>query len=151
MATRSPELTLGMFVGGFLIDLDHYFDYFAFNGQRDMRPASFLRYYSELHFERVVLPLHAYELMACLALVNLYFPHLFLVGYLIGAAMHLGLDLIFNQGVVGSTLRFYSFLYRARHGFAKARLLRPEAVEAARAASQQASIKPSRPAPAESL
>jgi hypothetical protein len=44
-ATGSVPLTLGVAAGGFLIDVDHALDYVLFDGQRDLRPASFLRYY----------------------------------------------------------------------------------------------------------
>lgn len=125
-ATQSTIMAAGAFVGGFLIDLDHYFDYFVFNKQRDPRPRPFLDYYMNNRFERVVLPLHAYELMFALAAFAWFFPNPLLVGYLIGAVMHMSLDLHFNRDVIGSTLPFYSFAYRARQKFCKKRLLRPE-------------------------
>lgn len=121
--TRSTELTAGVFAGGFLIDLDHLFDYVAFNGQRDLRPSRFLEYYFKFEFTKVVLPLHAWELMGVLAVVAIFFPHPLLLGYLIGATVHLGLDLIFNQAMVPSIFSFYSFTYRARRGFDKERLI----------------------------
>lgn len=121
-ATRSTELTVGVFAGGFLIDLDHVFDYVAFNGQRDLRPSRFLNYYFKLEFTKVVLALHAWELMGALAVFAIFFPHPLLLGYLIGATVHLGLDLIFNQGMVRSIFSFYSITYRARRGFDKNRL-----------------------------
>lgn len=126
--TQSLGLTAGVITGGFFIDLDHYFDYLAFNKQRDLRPASFLDYYFKFKFDWIVLPLHSYELMAALAMLALYYPAPPLLGYLIGATMHMTLDLLFNDDVVESTLSFYSFVHRARMGFAKHRLLRPEAV-----------------------
>ena len=123
-ATRSPVLTAGVFIGGFLIDLDHLFDYLIFNGQRDLRPRKFVEYYMTLQFDRVVIFLHSYELMAVLIVIAIVTPHPLLVGYLIGATLHLSLDLIFNQWALGPTLPFYSFIYRARRGFARSRIIR---------------------------
>jgi hypothetical protein len=129
-ATQSVELAAGAFAGGFLIDLDHYFDYFVFNKQRDPRPRPFLEYYLNNRFNLVVLPLHAYELMAVLGGLAFFFPNPLLIGYLIGAAMHMGLDLHFNQECVGSTVPFYSFIYRAKNKFLKKHLLRgPKSAE----------------------
>lgn len=124
-ATRSTAMTAGAFAGGFLIDLDHLFDYVTFNRQRNLHPSNFLRYYlRDRDFRWVVLPLHAYELMCALAAIAYFFPHPLLLGYLIGAALHMGLDVIFNQNVCKSSVLFYSILYRAARGFSRERLIR---------------------------
>ena len=116
--TGSWTLTAGIVAGGFLIDVDHAFDYVVFDGQRDLRPAAFLRYYVEGRVRRVVLALHSWELMAILAVLAWMTPSPWLVGYLLGASMHLALDLAFNGEVVPrSILAFYSFSYRASHRF----------------------------------
>ena len=44
-ATGSAPLLTGLVAGGFLIDIDHALDYVLFEGQRDLRPGAFLRYY----------------------------------------------------------------------------------------------------------
>src|SRR5262245_17228053 len=51
----SWPVTLGLALGGFLIDLDHAFDYVVFDRQRDLRPRAFLRYYLEGRVRRTVL------------------------------------------------------------------------------------------------
>ena len=67
LVTGSTELSVGCFVGGFLIDVDHYLDYLVFEKQwRRPGPASFLRYYFKNELQRVVLPLHSLELMTLL-------------------------------------------------------------------------------------
>ena len=117
-ATGSWTLTAGIVAGGFLIDVDHAVDYVVFDGQRDLRPGAFLRYYMEGRVRRVVLGLHSWELMAVLAVLAWMAPNPWLVGYLLGASMHLALDLAFNGEVVPrSILAFYSFSYRAAHRF----------------------------------
>lgn len=118
VATDSWALTAGVAAGGFLIDVDHAVDYVVFDRQRDLRPGTFLRYYVEGRVRRVVLALHSWELMTLLALVAWMAPAPWLVGYLVGASMHLALDVAFNGEMVPrSILAFYSFSYRAAHRF----------------------------------
>src|SRR5262249_9450078 len=66
MLTGAAGVTAGVAVGGFLIDVDHAVDYVLFDGQGDLRPGAFLRYYLEGRVQRLVLVLHSYELFAVL-------------------------------------------------------------------------------------
>src|SRR5262245_2790406 len=43
----SLPLATAVALGGFFIDIDHAVDYVLFDGQRDLRPTVFLRYYLE--------------------------------------------------------------------------------------------------------
>jgi hypothetical protein len=114
----SLALAAGLAAGGFFIDVDHAVDYVLFEGQRDLRPGAFLRYYLEGRMRRVVLVLHSYELFAILAWLAWWSGSIALTGYLLGALMHLGLDIVFNgEQTPRSIGAFYSFGYRARHGF----------------------------------
>jgi len=124
-ATGSVELAAGCFTGGFLIDVDHYLDYLVFEGPwRHPDPASFLRYYFTDQPKRVVLPLHSVELMTLLALAAYLWPLKFLVGYLLGAAMHLVCDIAVNGDyVIRNRYLFYVFTYRASVGFLTCNLL----------------------------
>lgn len=124
--SRSPALAAGVFVGAFLIDLDHYFDFVVIHRGNGFGPRAFLRYYGEHRYDRLVLGLHGYEQMAALLGLGLLFPHPALTGYLIGAAFHLTLDVIFNGRMTLSPLLFYSFIHRARRGFRKTELMKPE-------------------------
>jgi len=118
--------TLGIALGGFLIDVDHAVDYVLVERQRDLRPAAFLRYYVEGRVRRTVLVLHAWELLALLAVVAGWTGSAALTGYLLGAGMHLLLDVLFNGELTPrSILAFYSVAYRATHGFDTERLLAP--------------------------
>src|SRR5215471_11254867 len=118
LGTGNAALTAGLAVGGFLIDLDHVFDYLVFEKQRDLRPSAFLRYYLEGRVERVVLPLHSYELVALLMLLAWVFHADWLWGYVLGAALHLPLDILWNGRLVpGGLVHFYSFTVRAHAGF----------------------------------
>ena len=122
--TGSLPLAAAVGVGSFLIDVDHIFDYVVFEKQRDLRPGAFLRYYVEGHIRLAVLPLHSYELFAILALIAWWTESTLLSGYLVGALLHLGLDIIFNGRVTPySIAAFYSFSYRLYHRFDAAALL----------------------------
>jgi len=117
-AIGSLPLTVGVVVGGFLIDLDHLADYLVIERQRDLRPGAFLRFYLEGRARRVVLVLHSYELFALLGLLAWWHASLALGGYLIGALMHLVLDIVFNGKLTPRSIgAFYSFGYRLAHRF----------------------------------
>jgi hypothetical protein len=124
--TGSAELTVAIGAGGFLIDVDHAIDYVLFEGQRDLRPGVFLRYYLDGSVRRTVLVLHSYELFALLGALAWWMNAVPLWGYLAGAVMHLGLDLAFNGRYAPySIVAFYSFGYRWAHGFRASALLGP--------------------------
>jgi len=117
-ATDSVALTVGLAAGGFLIDVDHAVDYVLFEGQRDLRPASFLRYYLSGRVRRAVLVLHSYELLAVLAGVAWLTGVEWLWGWVFGMLLHLPLDIVFNgKFASGGLVSFYSFIVRARVGF----------------------------------
>ena len=125
-------LVAGVALGGFLIDVDHAVDYVLFDGQRDLRPGAFLRYYVEGRARRLVLALHSYELFAILGALAWWTESPWLAGYLLGGSMHLALDIAFNgQLTPRSIWAFYSFAYRARHRFAAAALFGDAPVEPA--------------------
>jgi hypothetical protein len=114
----SLSLATGVALGGFLIDVDHAVDYVLFNHQRDLRPSAFLRYYLQGRAKLVVLALHSWELGVLLAALAWWTASPLLWGYLGGAAMHLSLDIAFNgKFLPKNVIAFYSFAYRAAHGF----------------------------------
>lgn len=129
-ATGSPELAAGCVLGGFFIDVDHYVDYVVFEGQwRRPGPRNFLKYYFSHKPRRLVLPLHSFELMTILAGIALATGQPLLWGYLIGAAMHLLLDVIVNGDcVLLRPVAFYSFIYRAMQRFSADALIAPIAI-----------------------
>lgn len=122
--TGSAPLTAAVAAGGFLIDLDHAVDYVLFDRQRDLRPQAFLRYYVGGHVRRTVLFLHAYELFALLGILAWWTEAPLISAYLVGALMHLVLDITFNGRVTPySIAAFYSFGYRLAHRFDASALL----------------------------
>jgi hypothetical protein len=123
-ATGSAALTAAVAAGGFLIDVDHAIDYVVFERQRDLRPAAFLRYYIEARVRRTVLVLHSYELFALLGALAWWTDSTLIAAYLVGALMHLALDIMFNGEVTPySIAAFYSFAYRMAYRFDAAQLL----------------------------
>jgi hypothetical protein len=123
--TGSAELAVGCFTGGFLIDFDHYFDYLVFEGQwKKPSPLDFLRYSFRGEPHRLVLPLHSVELMTLLTVLAALTRLPFLVGYLVGAFMHLGFDIAINGDyALRRPFLFYVFAYRAACGFRSSELL----------------------------
>jgi hypothetical protein len=117
-ATGSWPLAAAVAAGGFLIDVDHAVDYVLFEGARDLRPGAFLRYYVEGRVRRTVLVLHSYELFALLGALAWLTASPWLGGYLVGALMHLALDITYNGRLTPhSIVAFYSFGYRLAHRF----------------------------------
>jgi hypothetical protein len=116
--TGSTALTAGLAAGGFLIDVDHVVDYVLFERQRDLRPATFLKYYLNGRVRRVVLVLHSYELLALLAALAWTTGSEWVWGWVLGMLLHLPLDVVFNgKFASGGLVHFYSFIVRARAGF----------------------------------
>jgi hypothetical protein len=126
--TGSVEAAAGCFAGGFLIDVDHYLDYLFFEKQwRRPGPVSFLRYYFSSSPGKLVLPLHSAELMTVLFGLILIRPWPLLVGYWVGALMHLTFDVLVNGEVVlKQPVLFYFFAYRARYRFAAGHFIRAD-------------------------
>lgn len=126
--TGSAEAAAGCFAGGFLIDVDHYLDYLFFEKQwRSPGPVSFLRYYFSFSPRKLVLPLHSAEFMTVLFGLILIRPWPLLVGYWVGALMHLTFDVLVNGDVgLKRPVLFYFFAYRARYRFAASHLTRAD-------------------------
>ena len=141
--TGSAALVAGVIAGGFLIDVDHVLDYVVVEGQRDLRPSAFLRYYSEQRMRRVTLVLHSYELFALLVALAWLTNWVPLWGYVLGVTLHLPLDIFFNGRMLSRNLvPFYSLAYRWRLGFRAGPLL-GLAISARRGASGAASSRSS--------
>jgi hypothetical protein len=124
LLSGSWPLTAAVAAGGFFIDVDHAADYVLFERRRELTPGAFLRHYVEGRTQRLVLVLHSYELFTLLAVLAWWTQNGLIFGYLGGALMHLGFDLVFNgQHTPRSIFAFYSLAYRAVHRFDSPRLL----------------------------
>lgn len=104
--------------------MDHYLDYVVFEQQRSLNPIRFLSYYRDCKLKRAILILHSYELLAMLWLLAALTHNQVLIGYLLGAMMHLALDIYFNgQHALREPFYFYSFFYRRSKRFLASRMI----------------------------
>lgn len=109
-------VTLGAFLGEFLLDTDHLFDYILAYGLR-FRLDYFLRgnMFHKLH--KIFLPFHAWEWIVILG-IGIYLAkntalRYFLIALTFGLLFHLVYDTLYNHMYVLG----YSLIYRFIHGF----------------------------------
>ena len=106
--------------GGFLIDMDHLFDYFMAFGFR-LKLSYFFKGYQFSKSDRLYIPLHSYELTGiCITLfaATFQYTHYYYIasiGLTISISMltHLILDVFLNR----IPFKTYSLVYRMTHGF----------------------------------
>ena len=112
--TKSVTISVVSFFTGFLIDIDHVFDYLREYGlQPDLK--KFFRVFYENRFEKVVLVFHGWEWIAALFVLSWSSGwNKPLLGFAIGALHHLVLDQMGNN----ATGPGYFFVYRAVKRFA---------------------------------
>lgn len=110
---RSLAAAGGILVGGVLIDIDHFLDYFLHRGMRlDIRELCHLSYNNL--FPKLFLILHSYELLVLTwAAYLLGIRNYFFLGCAIGFTIHIFLDQVFNY----SRPLSYFFTYRLIKGF----------------------------------
>jgi hypothetical protein len=116
--SRSTPMAAAAFLSGVFIDLDHIYDYVREYGMRlDVR--FFFHSFSKTLYRKVVVPLHAWEFVALLAVMAIVsHGNSVVVGTLIGAALHLIADQMTN-GICASG---YFFAYRMANRFATERI-----------------------------
>jgi len=111
--TRSLGMTLSALFFGVLIDLDHWFDYFAEYGRR-IRVRHFFQVAHDRAYRRGVLFLHGWEWVILLAGATWWFDYpSWLAGITLGWGTHLVADQLYNRPRPWG----YSLAYRIRHGF----------------------------------
>lgn len=122
---RSAAMAIASFLSGILVDLDHGFDYLREYGFRwDVR--FFFDSFHNTLYRKVVLPLHAWEWLALLAVL----PALSLgsevsIGIFIGMGQHLIADQYTNP-----VCRWgYLFVYRLRCGFVTSKIFPGKGLE----------------------
>ena len=123
VVTKSATIAGASFLGGFLLDIDHFLDYYREYGFRINRRA-FFYVFRETRFEKLWLIFHAWEWVFVLLLFAVVsgWNHVVL-GVLIGVFHHMALDQIGN----GATAGGYSIIYRAAKRF-DAKTVVPEEV-----------------------
>ena len=137
--TGSSAALAGSMVGGFLIDSDHIIDQLWSIGHnapfRRKRAADevgtstgttwFVNLFRPRRLVRLPLVFHSYELLAILSVLTLVLRTPFMIGLLLGYALHLTLDLIRHHHEFRSPL-FYLLSYRLTRRFRRDQLIKPE-------------------------
>lgn len=107
---------VGAFLGEFLLDADHLFDYVVAFG-----PRFNLEYFlSGTMFEKthmIILPFHSWELVLASAIAAGFVKNrtlrILLVAFMFGIFLHLAYDTVYNHIFIQG----YSFIYRWAHHF----------------------------------
>jgi hypothetical protein len=110
------SIFIGSFLGEFLLDIDHLFDYVIAFG-----PRFNLEYFlNGTMFEKtnmIILPFHSWELIIIAAigawLVKNRSIRIMLISFMIGVFLHLAYDTVYNHIYIQG----YSFIYRFIHNF----------------------------------
>lgn len=119
--TRSIAMAAGSILGGVIIDLDHFIEYFIHRGIRiDLRDMFYVSYHNL--FARLYLLFHSYEvLLIAWILAVCFIRSNLLMGFAIGFTGHMILDRIFNPArPLG-----YFFTFRAIKKFEAERIQLP--------------------------
>ncbi|RJQ22392.1 MAG: hypothetical protein C4560_02385 [Nitrospiraceae bacterium] len=111
--SKSWELSLGCFLSGILIDMDHIIDYIREYGF-PFRIKSFFNVCNTSRFNKLVLIFHGWEWVILIGLLAWYseWPA-WLVSIATGFSLHLALDTFSNA----RTFRSYFFLWRLKMNF----------------------------------
>ena len=131
--TKSVGITMVSFFTGFLIDIDHVFDYVREYGFQVSRE-KFFRVFYENRFRKLLLVFHGWEWIGILFLLARYCDRSgWALGMAIGALQHLVLDQIGNT-VTGPG---YFFVYRIWKRFAAGAVVRDAGGKNSRPAPKQ--------------
>jgi len=120
---RSIPMTIGAFLGGIFLDLDHVLDcYMNFGPKFDIRKTIYVC--QNLKLKKIYFLLHSYEFILgyLIAIVLLQKGGLWL-GIGMGISLHILLDQIVNKTHPGA----YSLIYRYKVGFDHKKLINEEA------------------------
>jgi hypothetical protein len=136
-ATGSSTALAGSMIGGFLIDADHIIDQLwsirhgaPFRKESLNRPGGtqnqgLVNLLQPRKLVRLPLIFHSFELLAVITAVALNRRTPFLIGLLIGYALHIALDLTRHYHEFSSPL-FYLLSYRLSQRFRRDQLIKPE-------------------------
>ena len=119
-AMHSWPATVGCFLSGVLIDIDHYWEYYVHRKKFPFRYKDLVDFCVPNKDGKLYLIFHAYEYLLAFWLL-IYMLHLGVVwvGIALGLTVHLILDQIFNP----IKPLFFFMAYRIKHGFQKSKIL----------------------------
>ncbi len=98
MTDNNAAYSALIFCGQFLIDIDHFFDYFYMHGFKkiDWRLRHFFKSCDETNFKKIMLFFHSYEIAIILLTLFIIYKPYYLGAFLIGFIPHLLMDTIGN-------------------------------------------------------
>ncbi len=123
---QSWPATLGCFLSGVLIDLDHYLEYYIFKKSFPYKYKHLLRFCYYGKDSKIYLIFHGYEYLMILWIVISFF-HLSLLP--IGIAVGLTVHIFFDQFTNPVKPLFYFLTFRIYHHFEKTKILTKEYFE----------------------
>jgi hypothetical protein len=109
---RSLPMAAGVFVGGVLVDMDHFIDYWREQGMR-FDPHHFMDVCNHYQLRQIYLILHSYELLLPFGIFAVLLHSAFFWGALAGYVVHMLMDQTGN----GAGPWSYFFIYRWKKGF----------------------------------
>ncbi len=115
--TNSLSSAALCFAMGSFIDIDHIFDYYLYSRRISLDVSEISGFY--LHFKKIIVILHSYELLIPLAIIGFtYHAQTLLLGAVTGFIGHIFMDTLAYE----MRPRSYFFLYRVMNGFRLERL-----------------------------
>jgi len=109
--TTSIPAAVAAFAGGFLLDLDHFFDFMIFKKRLVLDSQFFTLYFRKTGYLFILL--HSYEMVLALWVLAFLTDSILVLGFAVGVTLHMLMD------VVGNHLdkRVYSLIFRLANGF----------------------------------
>jgi hypothetical protein len=98
------------FISGFIIDLDHYLDFYLDTGKKATTLGELSSYCEELRFRRYYLLLHSFDLIILFWIVIVIFNlNIFWIALSLGITQHLVLDQLMNRHSIKPFTYFFIF------------------------------------------
>ena len=125
---KKPIISIcGGLLGGFLVDLDHFIDYFMVFGW-NFKYQYFIHGYEFLKSGKIHILFHSWEYVIILLLIALFLKQnikikSFILAVSIGLFVHLVTDVVINEGM---TWRTYFIIDRAKNSFDIEKVVTPE-------------------------
>ena len=108
---KDALMMMSCFIFGFLIDIDHLFDFWILTGKGTRSKSELIETLNSSEF--VFIPLHSWELLIVLMVFSPHHPAI--LGAAVGYFSHMITDLVYNR----STIEGFSVIYRMNHKWRK--------------------------------
>lgn len=116
---QSVAGAIGFIIGGVLIDLDHFLEFFRFSGKK-FTFKNFIEFFDLLEYKKAYVFFHSYEILLIAGAVIAYYSESFIFyGLILGMVIHMLLDIIGNPVY----FKGYFLLYRIFTGFERGKFI----------------------------